>query len=83
MAVASKATSEPPPSTYMTGTPYSPTVPISIPTHVSVPGNEATDSSAKYAALQLTGGATGEGIGADKPTIRLAAAAKRTVRARI
>jgi hypothetical protein len=45
-----------------------------------VPGNEAVDDSAKCAALEIAGGATG---GADKPVIRLASAAKRMVRERI
>lgn len=54
-----------------------------IPAHNGVPGNEVADSSAKLAAIESAGGATDGGAGSDKPTIRLAAAAKRMVRARI
>ncbi|KAJ6176718.1 hypothetical protein N7485_003632 [Penicillium canescens] len=54
-----------------------------IPAHVGVPGNEAADGNAKCAALESAGGATSGGTGADQPTIRLAAAAKRMVRERI
>ncbi|OGE48033.1 hypothetical protein PENARI_c033G02287 [Penicillium arizonense] len=54
--------------------------PWSLPVLITI---EAADGSAKCAALEFAGGATGGGTGTDQPTIRLAAAAKRMVRERI
>ena len=54
-----------------------------IPAHVSVDGNEFADEEAKSAALLGAGMGVATRTGTDKPTIRLAAAAKRAVRQRI